>query len=164
MNTNDRLSSAAFASSANSSAQEQGPDLFQLSSCVSEQGIFLPCSHALLVRTWPPLRYELHSLGKFGKGHPLKDYFRSLNSFIQCALNWWSFNKVELYYGGVTMEWWNSHMPENLMCPAMSGMALQMLSHLQKAIITEASHPACFQKKKKKRTEITVKLKRLRYI
>lgn len=47
------------------------------------------------------------------------------------------------------MEWWNSHMPENLMCPAMSGMALQMLSHLQKAIITEASHPACFQKKKK---------------
>lgn len=40
-------------------------------------------------------------------------------------------------------------MPENLMCPAMSDMALQMLSHLQKAIITEASHPACFQKKKK---------------
>lgn len=52
---------------------------------------------------------------------------------------------------GVAMEWWNSHMPENLTCPAISGMALQMLSHLQKAIIIEASHPACLQKKKKKK-------------
>lgn len=41
-------------------------------------------------------------------------------------------------------------------------MALKMLSHLQKAITAEISDSACLQEKK--RTETTVKLKRLRYI
>lgn len=70
--------------------------------------------------------------------------------------------RLSYIMGGVTMEWWNSHMPENLMCPAMSGMALQMLSHLQKAIITEASHPACFQKKKKKENGDYSKIKKVK--
>jgi len=42
-------------------------------------------------------------------------------------------------------------MPENLMCPAISRMALQMLSHLQKAIVAEFSDSACLQNKKKKK-------------
>lgn len=36
------------------------------------------------------------------------------------------------------------------MCPAISCMAVQMLSHLQKAIIAEVSDSACLQKKRER--------------
>lgn len=55
---------------------------------------------------------------------------------------------------------WKSNVPSYLLGYGTPDAC----STLQKAIIIEASHPACFQKKKKKRTEITVKLKRFRNI
>jgi len=63
VNINDSLSFAAFAASANSSPKEKSEDVFQLY-CASDQDIFLPGGNALLVGSWPSLRYQLYMLGK----------------------------------------------------------------------------------------------------
>lgn len=48
------------------------------------------------------------------------------------------------------------------MCPTMSGMAFWMLVPLAKAIIIEASHPACLKKKKKKKNGDYSKIKKVK--
>lgn len=106
------------------------------------------CLAALLVKSWPSLRYELYNSGKFGKGHSLKDYFRSFNSFIQCVVNHWSFNKIELNYGG----WqWDDRI---VTCLKISGMALQTLAPLAKGHYYWSLTPSLLPRKKKKKRKV----------